>query len=328
MMKRSTSLLIAAVILLSALLCGCEKPKTEYYGKLSAIRYAAVEPDERAAMSDKEYREYEKLFAGVLKREGSCRLSCDDETALFYEELLRENPYGFLLSDISYKNGSFSLSYTYSEEEQKEITALMDDTMLSLLNKDADESDNKLDKILKLYYAVTEYLAYDHTDAEVTPLTDSHLRYPGESVYLALKQRETKCYGFAYLFTFLMLQYDIDCFSVFGTIRSRGDSHMWNLFEYDGEYFYCDPAWDRSEESYSKLAHFGKTAMEREAETLEEVPFADYHEKGYETPVCSDKRFAVFRGIVRFSSNAQHRFYMQDFDENEYIFDTETFAFV
>ncbi|MBQ3417931.1 MAG: hypothetical protein IJH32_08855 [Ruminococcus sp.] len=325
-MKRIAFLLIAA-ILLPSLLCGCEKPKTEYYGTLTAVRHAVTEPDEQAAMSEKEYENYEKLVNSMLKREPSIRLSCDENTAAFYQELLRENPYGFLLSDLSYADGSFSLSYAYSEAQQEEIVALMDDTILTLLNKDSEETDTRLDKILKLYYAVTEYLDYDHAATELTELTDSHLRYPGDSVYLALKQKETKCYGFSYLFTFLMLQYDLDCFSVFGTIHSRGDSHMWNLFEYDGEYFYCDPAWDRSEGSYSKLAHFGKTAAEREAETLEAVPFADYHEKGYEAPVCQDERFSIFRGIVRFSANGEHRFYMQDFDENEYIFNTETFSF-
>lgn len=325
-MKRIAFLLIAA-ILISSLLCGCENPKTEYYGELSSVRHAVTEPDEQAAMSKKETSDYEKLVDSMLKRESSLKLACEDKTAAFYEELLRENPYGFLLSDLSYENGSFTFSYAYGESQQEEIITFMDDTMLTLLNKDALDTDNKLDKILKLYYAVTEYLDYDHTATELTPLTDSHLRYPGDTVYLALKEKETKCYGFSYLFTFLMLQYDLDCFSVFGTIRSRGDSHMWNLFEYDGEYFYCDPAWDRSEGGYSKLAHFGKTTAERQAETLEEVPFSDYHEKGYEPPVCKDDRFSIFRGIIRFSANTEHLFYMQDFDENEYIFNTETFAF-
>lgn len=324
-MKKTLSLLLA-VTLLVGLLCGCEKPKTEYYGELLSIRHAVVEPDEQAAMNDRELAGYEALVDAVLSRKPEIRLSCDEKTAKLYEELLKENPYGFLLSDISRKDGSFSLSYTYDEQEQTQIVSFMDETLLSLLNKESSASDNKLDKILKLYYAVTDYLSYDHSSSDVTELSDPHLRYPMDSVWLALKEKQTKCYGFSYLFTFLMRQYDFDCFSVFGTCRSRGDSHMWNLFEYEGEFFYCDPAWDRSEDEYAKLMHFGKTEDERAAETVEAVPFADYHEKGYDTPVCKDSRFSIFRGITRFSPSDAHRFYLADFDDHEYVFDTTTFT--
>ena len=326
-MKRIISLLIAAAVLLT-LLCGCEIHQTEYrYGELSSVDHAVTEPDERETLGDKGAKNYRRLVDAVLCREESCAVDPGEAGPSFFTELLKENPYGFLLSDITWRDGAFWLSYAYDAAEQEEIVALMDETILSLLNRDASEKDNKLDKILKLYHSVTEYVGYDHSTSEITPLTDTHLRYPGDSVYRALREKTAKCYGFSYLFTFLMLQYDLDCFSVYGTCRSRGDSHMWNLFAYDGAYFYCDPAWDRSDDAYSKLINFGKTLAEREAEKVEAVPFEQYHEKGFEPPVCDDARFSLFRGIVRFSYISSHRFYMQDFDENDYTFNTETFAF-
>ena len=325
---KKLSLLLVAALLTTFVFCGCDNQKTEYQNQngFSAINHAVVEPDEKAALSDSELKEYQKLVDAVLNRKESFAFSCDGETARLYSELLKENPYGFLLSDLSVGKNAFSLSYAYSEEEQKEIVAFMDTTLLSLLNQNYSPDDNKLDRILKLYFAVTDFLAYDHTNSDVTPLTDSHLRYPDDAVYLALKTKITKCYGFAFLFDFLMLQNDYDCFAVYGVCRSRGDSHMWNLFEYNGEYFCCDPTWDRSENNYSKLLHFGKTTDERTAESVEGVDFASYHEEGFPPPVCTDKRFSVFRGIVRFSWSEGHRFSMQDFDSHEYIFDTQSFS--
>lgn len=323
---KKLSLLLAAVILTTVLLYGCEKSNTKPSTGFIRIDHAVIEPDEKAALSDTQQKEYQKLVDAVLERKDSFSFSCEKETAQFYIELLNENPYGFLLSDIYAENNSFSLSYAYSEEEQADIIELMDTQMLSLLNKNYDEQDNKLDRILKIYYAVTDFLNYDHSTSKITPLNDIHLRYPEDSVYLALKTKVTKCYGFAYLFTFLMLQNGYDCFSVYGVCHSRGDSHMWNLFEYDGAYFCCDPTWDRNEDGYSKLMHFGKTTEERLAETVEAVDFSSCHEEGYEAPVCTDKRFSIFRGIIRFSSSSDHSFYLQDFDDNEFLFDTESFT--
>ena len=323
---KKLSFLLVTVMLATFVFCGCDHQKTEYQIGFLRIDHAVVEPDEKAALSEEELHEYQKLVDAVIERKENFSFLCDSETAQFYKELLRENPYGFLLSDIAVGDNAFSLSYAYGKEEQDEIISFMDTTILSLLNQNYSEDDNKLDRILKLYYAVTGFLSYDHTTSDITPLSDSHLRYPDDSVYLALKTRITKCYGFSYLFDFLMLQNGYDCFAVYGVCHSRGDSHMWYLFEYDGEYFFCDPTWDRSEGGYSKLMHFGKTTDERTAESVEGVDFVLYHTEGYPAPVCTDRRFSIFRGISHFSCTEKHRFYMKDFDDNEYIFDTESFT--
>ena len=327
---KKIALLLFAAILLSCLFCGC-KPQgnttVTSYGRLDAVDHAVTEPDEQMSMSENDKKNYQKLVDGFLNREESVPLNASPDDCAFYLELLRENVYFFLVDDASYDDSAtFRFSYAYDEQEQSDIISLMDSAFLGLMNTDCDENDNELDKILKLYYAVTEYLSYDHSGESTTPITDPVFRYPSDAVYRALRDKTTKCYGFSYVFTFVMRQFDFECFSVYGMYRKRSDSHMWNVFQYSGSYFNCDPAWDRSEEAYSKLTNFGKTDAERLSETVEAIDFSTYHEEGYPVPVCIDDRFNKFRGIIHFSYFSPHTFYTEDFKEREQFFHTDTFT--
>ena len=319
--------ILCAVILMTSLFCGCKvTPTTEYYGELTALDHAVLEPDEEARLTEKERVEYRRLLDAVINREETLRLDVSPESCEYFTVLLRENLYAFLLSSYDCSSGgAFSLSYAYSEEEHRDIVRFMDESLLGIVNRNSNERDNKLDKILKLYYSVTDYLTYDHRTDAKTALSDPKFRYPEDTVYLALKEKTCKCYGFAYILNFVMRQFGIESFTVYGTCHRQNDSHMWNLFLYDGEAFFCDAAWDRSEDAYSKLTHFGKTESERLSEGVEPVDFASYHEKGYAEPKCTDKRFFIFRGIVRFSPKALHTFFLEDHRNQEYTFDTVSF---
>ena len=201
----------------------------------------------------------------------------------------------------------------------------IDGEILTIANSRAEEGDNALDVILKIYFAVAHRLTYDDEREDNKLLGSPLYDYPADEIYKALRDGTSLCYGFAYVMRYALLQRGIDCFCVYGECRAHDMGHEWLVFEYDGEYFNCDPAWDRASMGYAKLVHFGKTDEERKGDTLAVRPFAEYHDSAFGEVRCTDGRFSIFRGVIRYSYIREHRYLVEDRNGQQYIFDSETF---
>lgn len=335
-MKQSLFALLLAVCLLLAS-CTASAPAvkdaspTEYERKtepLTEIDRCAVEPGARERMSDKDMLAYRTLMEAMLARRDSVRPEVDTVTAAYLLDLLRRSPYYYFLSDAEEDGGEVRFTYAYSAEEQAQMLSFIDDELLKIVNFETKETDNELDIILKIYLAVTHGMTYDSERTDNKMLGSPLFDYPADEIYKALRDKKSLCYGFAYVLRFALLQRGVDCFCVYGLCTSRGDGHEWVIFRYGDHWYHCDPTWDRADNSYSKLIHFGKTDREREVDELEISRSSLSREEGGYTDIkCTDDLFHIFRAIRRYSYIGGHRYYMVDNDGAEHIFDTESFSF-
>lgn len=336
MKTKLTALLLAVCLLLAACSAGdpAQEEKTdptEYsatYKPISQIDHCVLEPDDRARLSDRDRLAYRSLTESMLARRDSITLDPDTVSVDNLVDLLRESPYYYFLKSTQIDGSTVRFTYAYPADKQQEMLTFIDEQMLRIANHEAKDSDNALDVILKVYLAVTQEMEYDLKRTDNKELGSPLFTYPADEIYKALCNKKSLCYGFAYVMRFALLQRGIDCFCVYGLCTAHNDGHEWIVFRYDDKWFHCDPAWDRAKEGHSKLLHFGKTDREREVDTLVMTDFSSYHDPGFGEVKCTDERFSILRGVVRYTFASGHRYYMTDVNDKQYVFDTETQAFV
>ncbi len=327
-MKRLLSLLLLCAILL---LCGCESADVGIiqgtdsdYIAVHEIDHCAVEPDDKLHMSEQDTAHYQKLMDALLSRKKSVKLSDNKDKNEYYLDLLKQSPYYFFADSCTLDGDTATFTYAYSEEEQQDMLDFLDSKFLGIVNSNASENDNELDKILNIYGAVARSMTYDHTRKDNKQLDSPLFSYPSDEIYKALRDEKSVCYGFAYTLRFALLQAGIDCFCVYGPCSAHGEGHMWNIFEWEGNYYTCDSAWDRSDDGYAQLFHFGKTDKEREADTLERTGFSSTFFDEYGKVECVDDTFKIFRGVDRFTYVSPHTYYIVYYDKSDAVFDTQT----
>lgn len=332
-MKRLFSLLI--IMSLTLTICGCsastvsvikgaDAPSDTNYVAITEINHCAIEPDDKLHMTSEDELYYEKLMDAMLSRETQVELSSDKTKNEYYIDLLKQSPYYFFVREYTLNDNTVELSYAYSKAAQNDMLSFIDSTFLEIVNTHCSEKDNTLDKILNVHGAVARYMTYDHERTDNKQLDSPLFKYPSDEIYKALRDKKSVCYGFAYTLRFALLQLDIDCFCVYGPCHTRGEGHMWNIFKYNGNFYTCDSAWDRSDEDYARLYHFGKTDKEREADTLNRTGFSSAFFDEYGKIECVDDTFKIFRGIERYTYVNPHTYYCVDYESNEYVFNTET----
>lgn len=320
-MKQTLSVLLVAIMLFS--LCACQHPDAPYIAK-TEIDHCVVEPDDKLNMSDSDVRYYEKLMNAMLSRKDSVKLSKDSLKNEYYIDLLKQSPYFFFVKDYKLSDGIVTFSYAYEKSQQDEMLSFIDEAFLNIINTHANKDDNTLDSILNVHLAVTHLLTYDHEREDNKQLDSPLFKYPADEIYKAFKDRKSLCYGFAYTIRFALLQLDIDCFCVYGPCSAHEQGHMWNIFKIDNEFYTCDAAWDRSDDGYAQLYHFGKTDKEREADTLTRTAFSSTFFENYGEIECVDETFSIFRSIERYSYSKPHTYFLEDYKGKEYLFNTET----
>lgn len=329
-MKRIFSFTIMLCLLCS--LCGCQNRDVSIvqgadgddYIAVHEIDHCAVEPDDKLHMTEQDDTYYKKLMDAMLNRRKSVKLSDNKSDNEYYIDLLKQSPYYFFVDSCVLDGNTVSFTYAYSKDEQQQMLQFIDEKFLDIVNSNASEDDNELDKILNIYGAVARAMTYDHTRTDNKQLDSPLFCYPDDEIYKALKNEESLCYGFAYTLRFALLQVGIDCFCVYGPCSSHGEGHMWNIFKWEDKFYTCDPAWDRSDDGYAQLFHFGKTDKEREADTLERTGFSSTFFEEYGDIECVDETFKIFRGVDRYTYVSPHTYYIVYFDGTEAVFDTTT----
>ncbi len=332
-MKHFLSLLLTFSLLL--FMCSCKESSSynlsaventaeDCFKAVTEIDHCVVEPDDELHMTSSDKLYYKSLMDAMLSRKSKVTLSENQTQNEYYVDLLRQSPYYFFLSDCTLNGDTAYLNYAYSKAEQKEMLSFIDSTFLEIINTHAKKEDNTLDRILNVHGAVARYMTYDNERTTDKQLDSPLFRYPADEIYKALKNKKSVCYGFAYTLRFALLQLDIDCLCVYGPCSTRNEGHMWNIFKYNGNFYTCDSAWDRAGEGYAQLFHFGKTDKERESDYLTRTGFSSTFFDEYGKVECVDETFKIFRGVDRYSYVNTHTYYIVDYNNKEYLFNTET----
>ena len=312
------------------LFSSCASDKTnsdEPYKRIDRINHYAVEPDKNAAMDNKDRKYFYKLVDAMINYKDSVKLNTINKKNELYLESLKQSPYYFLVKDSTLSDRYVKFSYKYTKDEHESIINYMDEQFLDIVNCNAQQDDNSLDTILKIYSCVANRFEYDHSREEDYQLDLPIFTYPSDEVYKAFQTNKGVCFSFAYILNYSLLQAGIESFCIHGTCHAHNQAHMWNIFKYDEEYFHCDVVWDRSEENgYAKLYHFGKTDAERTSDTLTSINFSATHYPPYSDIKCTDNRFSIFRGIQKFSYIGEHKFLVENFENKRSVFNTETFT--
>ena len=334
-MKQKLSF-VMMVVLIIGVLCSCstqtqtqnEKAvQPQPYVAIKEIDPCVVEPDDNAHMSDKDRQHYRNLMNALLMQQKTVQLSESKEKNEYYIDLLKQSPYYFFAKSCALHGNTAVFEFEYTISEQEQMRDFMDENLLRIANDDIKETDNELDIILKIHRAVANEMMYDHDRTDNKQIGSPLFNYPVNEIYKSLKTQKSLCYGFAYTLRFALLQHGIDCFCVYGPCSYRDEAHMWNIFKYNGKFYTCDPAWDRSENEYARLYHFGKTDAERFSDGLEEREYSSKFFEEYGEVSCTDETFKFFRGINRYAYIDDHEYYMENYEGENMHFDSQTLKF-
>ncbi len=331
-MKRILCILLCTVLLS---LCSCSK-KTQTppiantqntpYLSITSINHYVVEPDDELHMTDYDRQYYKTLMDALLNRQPVVILSDNEQQNKYYIDLLKQSPYYFFASSCVLNHNTVEFEFSYSQQEQADMLDFIDSEFLKIVNCDAQKNDNTLDTILKVYGAVASLLTYDNVRTDNKQITSELFHYPHDEIYKAFKENKSLCYGFAYILRFALLQHGIDCFCVYGSCSDRDEAHMWNIFRYNGNFYTCDSAWDRSDGDYPQLYHFGKTDTERLSDGLLMLDFSSQLFEEYGKIECSDDMFKIFRGVSRYYFISEHTYTFETFEGEKTTFNSQTFS--
>ena len=200
-----------------------------------------------------------------------------------------------LIDGKYYISLKYRLAYKHTLEEEKEL----DDFIESLFKSFAFTNETtEYEKAYTIYSYVCANIDYDNS------LSNS-------SAYEGLIKGSTVCQGYALAMYRLLLEADVDCRFIGGSVVTSAAGHAWNIVKVDGLYYNIDATWDegntsfiwflKSQENfightrhaeYSTIDFCSKYFMSNSDYThnhnyvLETVaPTCDYH--GYDNYICS-----------------------------------------
>ena len=149
--------------------------------------------------------------------------------------------FGFLEAEdesVAYEEqqGTVSLEYLVSEEEQNRILEAFGARVEELICGSVCEGDSDTVAALAVYHRFCQDLTYDY-DALVEDM-------PGDvSPYRAIMEGSGICQSFAPAYAHLCVQLQIPACATGGLYFDDTQSHEWTQLKLDGVYYYADPTW-------------------------------------------------------------------------------------
>lgn len=189
-----------------------------------------------------------------------------------------------------------SVSLNYSYPTLTESTKAVKQVLLSAgqLLTSTEPFTDALHQEHALYTQIIQKASYDK---EFEYCTNA------DSVYL---YGLAKCSGYASAFNLACRMHGIPCIEVcgFGTTEDGTESHAWNYVQIDGEWYVCDPTWDRTTyESYGflpvplngNLRYFNCTQQQiKKTHTLDGL----YRNEKWELPICGATAATFYENFI------------------------------
>ena len=306
-----------ALFLVIVLLLSCVSPvladaaQEEQYPILSELNPYVVKADVKSYLSDLGMEGYIKLVDAVLARETKVKLSNDFDTNLHSFGALQGNPFCFFVEKLTFtdKNTAVKLTYKFTGAEQKAMYDFIVGEYLSILNEIIKSDMNELDKALAVYHYFATRIEYDYDWLDEFRATEDRFLYPDIAIYQALASNRGVCHSYTYLCEFAYQQIGIECLRFTGVLADDEDEgHMWLVVRIDGQYYHCDPTWDRQGDQVG-LRYFGMTDAERRESGI--VNFDLSYDATYGDVVCDSTIFSDFRTVQDFHfTDEPHKIYV------------------
>lgn len=296
--------------------------------ELTEMNHYVVKADVRAYMTDEDLEFYKKAIDAILAREKEVRLSDDYDANLRVLGALSNNPIYFVVEkeEFNSKHTKLRFKYAYSESEQTEKIAYMDEEMLKMINGAIQPGMNELEQALAMYQAVVARIDYDYEWLDALNTSDDKFLFPQIEIYQALSTGKGVCHSYTFLYEYALQQLGVECLRYIGnTIGDPDDGHMWPVVRIDGEYYQCDPTWDDQGETAS-LQYFGMSDSERLESGVEGFEFS--LDSAYGEVKCDSEDLKPLHQAMAFALSGDHSAILYDsFGTEIGEFDTETHGF-
>lgn len=182
-----------------------------------------------------------------------------DELSQVYEAVVYDNPeimcFGSGASIVT--EGSlcfFAPDYTMTPQEQSEKLSLMNE-IADKINSYFSDDTTDYEKELKIHDYLVNQSVYD-CESDGAGLA-----------YSCIINGYASCEGYAKATKFLLEKSGIECYNIVGdaeNLKGETESHMWNLVNIDGSYYYLDTTWDDPAENPGTVSHIYFNITENE----------------------------------------------------------------
>lgn len=188
-----------------------------------------------------------------------------EQISRLFETFFQDNPRFFYL-DRTYSlegyehNGTtvydtLLLQFTMTCEQRIQATKELEQTVSAILS-DCPRSDDDYEIELYLHDRLITSCVYD--DQAASASADVYAN--AYSAYGALVDGKAVCEGYAKAMQLLLNASSIPATVVLGNAVEDGESHMWNLVNINGNYYYLDPTWNDDDGHSVHYTYFNITS--------------------------------------------------------------------
>ncbi len=242
---------------------GSSLPKEE-----AALRYPYCQ------LSRSEQALYGALYRGIADYDETITLPgyYDRQTYERVYLLLAEQEPQFFYLDTVYETGdgmyAVKMHYDVPKEKIGTMKAEMElaaDGILAHANAEKDD----MQKLIAIHDGIAALCEYSEGDYQ-------------DEAYGCLVEGAAKCEGYAKAFLYVARRAGLHVMSVTG-VDSKNENHVWNIAEYNGQYYNIDVTWDDNEQYRGNIAHI--------CFALPDSRFGDHRAdlSAYTPPACEDE---------------------------------------
>lgn len=297
-MKKLFRILISVFAVVS--LCSCSEASTMIGNILESDKYVkwesiSAEPTVNGSryknyfekLGDDQKKGYNNILKSIYESEDSFPervevpyMSADDLSAVF-EAVVYDNPdvicYGRDCSIVTdgkrcYFQPKYTMSFNEFKQKREYMESLADEIIAQM-----NTSYSEFDRELFIHDYIVKNCRYDR-DGDFNNLT-----------YSCIADNFASCEGYAKATKYLLEKAGIECYTVVGDATDNGrepESHMWNIVNIGGSYYYLDTTWDDPNTSGGEVSHIYFNLSEQEIRT-DHSNFTVYFE-------CNDNKYNYF----------------------------------
>ncbi len=133
--------------------------------------------------------------------------------------------------------GSVRFNYSYSPVEIEVMKIELNNKIDWILSNVINDSMNDYEKELAIHDYIINNAVYD-----IDNLNNDTLKHSAYSMYGILIEGKAVCTGYAKTMQYFLDKFNIENQLIFGD--AKGQSHVWNLVELNGEYYHLDVTFD------------------------------------------------------------------------------------